>query len=438
MSRKARIVVIAGLAVVVVAGFFVVRARRARDGKVEVQTAPVERLKIVQTVTATGRIQPVTQVKISADVSAKIIRLPVKEGDWVEKGQLLLELDRERFTAEVESAQANLRANEAQVAVARENLTKAQKDYERAQGLFAEKVTSQADLDAARATAEADRARHRSALDQVEQTRAALKQARDALSKTTIYAPMSGTISKLNKEAGEIALGSQFQADVILELSNLAGMEAQVDVDENDIASVKLGDQAKIEVDAIPGVTFTGTVSEIANSAKISAAGSADQKTEFEVKVAIADPGTKLRPGMTASADIVTDTRESALGVPIQSVAVRTPEQLGLPGAKKEGAAEAAPAVTDANAPKPDKDGFLQVVFVVTDGVAHAKPVKTGIQSDSHIELLEGVGEGEQVVVGSYRAISRDLKDGSKVKIAPAGAGGPGGPGGTEPGGGRS
>ncbi|GMU64290.1 MAG: RND transporter [Acidobacteriota bacterium] len=414
MSTKNKIILI-GVGALVVAGAGLAFSSRGRDqGKVEVETAAVEARQIVQTVDATGRIQPVTQVNISADVSAKITRLEVKEGDWVEKGQLLLELDRERYLAEVESAEANLRSSQAQARVAEENLAKVRKDLERIRSLFEQKLESQSSLDAAEATAEVEHARHRSSLDGVEQSRAALKQARDALSKTTIYAPMSGTISKLNKEIGEIALGSQFQEDIILELSNLSGMEALVDVDENDIVQVAIGDKAKVEIDALPGVAFEGEVTEIANSAKVASAGTADQKTEFEVKIAILDPGTQLRPGMTASAEITTEVRESALGVPIQSVAVRTPDQLGAKPA--EGEAEGATPRFE-----PDKSGFVQVVFVVEDGVAKARQVKTGIQSDTHIELVEGIAAGEQVVTGSYRAISRDLKDGTAVTVGTGG-----------------
>jgi HlyD family secretion protein len=196
-------------------------------------------------------------------------------------------------------------------------------------------------------------------------------------------------------------------------------MEALVDVDENDIVQLAIGDKAKIEVDALPGVTFEGEVTEIANSAKVAAAGTADQKTEFEVKIAILDPGTQLRPGMTASAEITTEVRESALGVPIQSVAVRTPEQLGAEPVEGEGG-DAAARFT------PDKSGFVQVVFVVEDGVAKARQVKTGIQSDTHIELVEGIAAGEQVVTGSYRAISRDLKDGTAVTVGTGGGEGAG------------
>jgi HlyD family secretion protein len=423
MSKKTRVLLVLGGLAVVVAGGWAYKVHADRDRPVEVQVAPVERHEIVQTVTATGRIQPVTQVNISADVSAKIIQLPVKLGDWVEKGQLLVALDRERYQAEVESAEANLRSSQAQSLLTQQNVEKTGKDFERSQQLFDQHLTSQAELDGARAAYEVEKARYKSTLDQVAQSRAALKQAHDALSKTTIYAPMAGTVSKKNKEVGEIALGSQFQEDVILEVSNLAGMEALVNVDENDIAQLALGDKARIEVDAVPGTTFQGTVTEIANSAKVSAEGTADQKTDFEVKVAIDEPGTELRPGMTASADIVTQTRENALGVPIQSVATKTPEQLGLAAApagagQQEPKAAADPAADAPAAMKTDKDGFVEAVFVVgDDGVAHARPVKTGIQSDTHIEIVDGLSEGEKVVTGSYRAISRDLKDGTRVAI---------------------
>jgi len=364
-------------------------------------------------VSATGRIQPKTQVNISADVSAKITRLPAAEGDWVEKGTLLVELERERYLAAVESAEANLRVAQANAVVTRENRIKAEKDFARIKELYDRELETQAQLDATQAAYQAERARNQSAVDQVAQVRAALKQIRDDLSKTTIYAPMSGTISKLNKEVGEIALGSQFQEDVIMIVSNLAGMEALVDVDENDIVSVAVDDAATIEVDALPDVALDGRVTDIASSANVSAAGTSDQKTEFEVKVAVLEPHPALRPGMTASCEIVTDTRDAALAVPIQSVAVRTPEQLG----------EAEPPPADdeeavaANGWVPDKDGFVEIVFVVKDGVAEARQVTTGIQSETHIEIVDGLEEGDQVVVGSYRAISRELSHGARVTV---------------------
>jgi HlyD family secretion protein len=379
-----------------------------RDGGVEgieVEFEKVDRRQVVQTVNATGKIQPMIQVNISADVSAKITRLEIEEGEWVEQGTLLVELDRERYLASVESAQANLSAAQANANLARENMIKAEKDFVRTKELFDRNLESQAVLDTVYAAAEVEKARYQSVLDQGGQARAALRQARDDLAKTTIYAPMSGTVSRLNKEIGEIALGSQFQEDVILEISNLEGMEALVDIDENDIVSVSIGDEAEIEVDALPDVMLKGLVTEIANSAKSSGAGTTDEKTEFEVKVAIIDPVPELRPGMTASAEIVTEVCDDCLSVPIQSVAVRTLDQLGAELAEEGEESRFAP----------DSEGFVEIVWVVADGRAHARQVKTGIQSETHIEVQEGLGDDDEVVIGNYRAISRDLQDGTMV-----------------------
>ncbi len=396
------------VAVVVIAGFTLASRSRGVEG-IEVETEGVARRQVVQTVTATGKIQPMIQVNISADVGAKITRLEVEEGEWVEQGTLLVELDSERYLAAVESAEANLSAAQANANLARENMIKAEKDYERTKELFDRNLESQSVLDSVYASAEVEKARHQSTLDQGGQARAALRQARDDLAKTTIYSPMAGTVSKLNKEVGEIALGSQFQEDVIMVISNLEGMEALVDIDENDIVSVSIGDEAEIEVDALPDVKLKGRVTEIANSAKSSGMGTTDEKTEFEVKVAIIDPVAELRPGMTASADIVTKVCEDCLSVPIQSVAVRTIEQLGAEPAG-EGEEDARFV--------PDSDGFVEIVWIVADGRAEARQVKTGIQNETHIEVVDGLGEEDQVVIGNYRAISRDLEDGSVVSLA--------------------
>jgi len=374
----------------------------------EVQTASVERQKIIQKVNATGRIQPKTQIKISADVSAKITRLGVEEGDWVEEGQFLVELDRERYLAQVESAEANVRSAQAEAKLVRENMIKTSKEYDRSSELVRRGLESQSVLDTQQAAYQVEIARHESALDKVEQARAALKQAEVALSKTTIFSPMTGTISDLRKEQGEIAIGSQFQEDVILVVSDLTEMEAQVNVDENDIVSVVIGQEAEIEVDALFNQTLIGRVYEIANTANVDEDGTTDQKTEFEVKVAIIDPVSSLRPGMTASADIFTQTKERALSIPIQSVAVRTLDQLALEGESREDAEKMYTA---------DRDGFVEIVFCIEGETAVAKQVTTGIQSDELIEILSGLGEGEVVVIGSYRAISKDLVNGAEVTV---------------------
>ena len=408
MRRKTLWIGAAAL-VVVAGGVIGVMALRGRGSELlEVQTARVERQKIVQKVNGTGTIQPKTQVKISADVSAKITKLAVVEGQWVEKGAFLVELDRARYLAAVESAEATVRSAEANAMLVRQNMEKTEKEFKRSQELLALNMESQAAFDAMDAAHKVEVARYDSARDQVEQARAALKQARDDLSKTTIYAPMAGTISDLNKEQGEIAIGSQFQPDVILVISDLSEMEAQVNVDENDIVSIAVGQEAEIEVDALLDQRLRGVVTEIANSANVGGAGSADQKTEFEIKIAIKDPPQTLRPGMTAGADIFTRTNESAVSVPIQSVAVRTVDQLTMEGEERKDAEARFTA---------DRDGFVEIVFCIEDGKAVARQVKTGIQSDELIEILEGLEEGTEVVTGSYRAISKDLVNGAVVTV---------------------
>ncbi len=415
MSKKKKIIIgSVALLIIVVVIFSITKSNKNPDS-ITVQTEKVTKQKIVETVTATGRIQPQTKVKISADVAAKITHLFVKEGDWVESGQLLVQLDRERFLAAVESAEANLKASESNASLARENMIKAEKDYNRMKDLFEKKLDSQANLDQAYAADKAEKARYNSALQQVEQAKAVLKQAKDDLSKTTIYAPMAGTISKLNKEVGEIALGSQFQEDVIMIVSNLAGMEALVNVDENDVVSVSIGDSAKIEVDALPDKVFNGVVREIASSATITGSGTTEQKTEFEVKITVVDAGEDLRPGMTASSDITTEIRDSTLSVPLQCVTVRTMEQLKI---KKQKSKEAVPPDTSKKSEYvPDKDGFVPIVFLIKEGKAVAKQVKTGIQSETHIEILDGVAEGDEIITGNYRAISQTLENNSQVTV---------------------
>jgi len=411
MTKK-RIIITVSIVVVAVVAIAVLSMNGNGEEAVSVKTAKVDKDKIVETVTATGEIQPETQVKISADVAAKITHLDVKEGDWVEEGQFLVQLDREKFAAAVERAEASLRAAEANANLVKQNVIKAEKDYKRTEELFEKKLESQAAMDQAHAAYQVEKARYQSSLEQADQTKATLKQTRDELSKTTIHSPMAGTISLLNKEVGEIALGSQFQEDVIMVVSNLAGMEALVDVDENDIVSLQLEDSASIEIDALPGKIFKGVVSEIASSAKINAAGSADQKTEFEVKIRIVDPGKKLRPGMTASSDIVTEVRDNSLVVPIQCVAFRTPQQLGSTEENDvEQDSTAQPAYT------PDKDGFVQVVFIVNGDLVKAVQVSTGIQSETHIEITDGINVGDEIVTGNYRAISQILKNDTKITI---------------------
>ena len=391
---------------VLIVGGVIARARGHKP--MTVQTAKVDRQKIVQKVSATGKIQPKTKVDISADVSGKIEKLAVAEGQWVKEGAFLVGLARERYVAAVESAVANVSAARANAALVNENLNRTKNEFERSKSLLSSGNESKAAYEAKQAEYLVEVARYKAAQDQVAQATAALKQARDDLSKTTIYAPMAGTISALNKEQGEIALGSQFQKDVILVIGDLRQMEAQVNVDENDVGSIAIGQQAEIQVDAFPDSTLHGLVSEISNSANTSGNGTTEQKTEFAIKISITDPPKELRPGMTASAEIITRTENQALSIPVQSVAVRTIDQLAMKGEKRKDAEKRY---------NPDKDGFAEIVFCVESGKAMARQVKTGIQSESLIQILDGLKEGDEVVIGSYRAISKDLVNGATVTI---------------------
>lgn len=406
MKKRLWWIVGGAVAVLLTVGVVVARGRAAKP--IAVQTAHVDRRKIVQKVSATGKIQPKTKVDISADVSGKIERLAVVEGQWVEKGALLVQLARDRYDAAVESAVASVSAAEANAALVQESLARTKNEYERSKELLAGGNESKAAFEGKQAEYRIDVAKLKAAQDQVAQAKAALKQSRDDLAKTTIYAPMAGTISALNKEQGEIALGSQFQKDVILVVGDLTQMEAQVNVDENDVGSIALGQKAEIQVDALPDRTLNGVVTEISNSANASGNGTTDQKTEFAVKIAIVDAPKDLRPGMTTSAEIVTKTEQSAVSVPIQSVAVRTIDQLARKGEKRQDAEKRYHA---------DKDGFAEIVFCVEGGKAVAKQVKTGIQSETLIQILDGLKPGDEVVTGSYRAISKDLVNGGAVTI---------------------
>lgn len=405
-KRKRLWLIVAAVLVIAMGTGAVVRARGKKAP--EVQTATVDRREIIQKVGATGKIQPKTKVDISADVSAKITKLTVVEGQTVSKGALLVTLDQARYLAAVESAEASVRSAQSNAALVSENMTQTESEFRRSEQLLESKFESQSSFETKRAQYQVEVARHKSAMDQVAQAKAALTQARDDLSKTTIYSPMDGTISALNKEEGEIALGSQFQKDVILTVADLSAMEAQVKVDENDLVAIAMGQTAEIEVDALPDQLLKGVVSEIGSSAVSAGDGTSEQKTEFEVKITLSDPPPALRPGMTASADIITNTNPSALSVPLQSVVARPMDRLTMKGEERKDAESRY---------KADRDGFVEVVFCIEEGKAVAKQVKTGIQSDELIEILEGLSDGDEIITGSYRAISKDLDNGAVVTI---------------------
>ncbi|MCG8605272.1 efflux RND transporter periplasmic adaptor subunit [bacterium] len=421
MSKKAKILIFSGALVVIVA-FVLINLKKARGDVFEVQTTKVQRGDITQLVSGSGKIQPEKEVKISAFVSAEIIKLHVREGDPVEAGRLLSELDRNRYEAALERSKSNLKSAHA-------NLKKARSDLKRAQDLFAKKLNSEADLEGAEANFELMES-------QVEQAEANLTQAEDDLSKTRLISPISGTVAKLNKEEGEIALGSQFQADVIMTVADLTKMEMVAEIDENDVVLVAVGDSADIEVDALPDRVFQGIVTEIAHTATTRGRGTQEEVTNFDVTIAVRDDVDQLRPGMSATVDIKTETHEDVLYVPIQAITMRersdTTDVVGKFSKKtwrtKKGATKdendvmfgpdqgGADGGTKARG-RSESEKMVQVVFVITDGVANMIPVDTGLSSEKNVEILSELDEDAQIVSGSFRVLTKQLKEGSKVKV---------------------
>ncbi|MCD6116937.1 efflux RND transporter periplasmic adaptor subunit [bacterium] len=386
-----------GLIVVVVLAVVVVSNLKRKSGDTKtVQTEVVKYDKIIATVSGSAKIKPEVQVKISAEVSGKIVNLGVKEGDYVHKGDFLVQLNPQAYKAAVEQSQSNL-------SFARAGFEKARNEFERSQELFKNNLISKSELEIAKSTYEQSKA-------QVDQSSAALKQAKENLAKTIIYSPMEGTVSRLNKKVGEMAMGSQFTLDVIMEVSDLTRMLAETEIDENDIIHVSLGDTAKVMVDAYPDTSFKGVVTEISNSGTTAGLGTQEEVTNFTVKALLLEKPEKIRPGMSATVDVITDKRDKALVISIQCVTVRKP----VDREKKElGKNKKSEEIKDTKS----KDKKIRVVFVVHDGIARQTEVKTGISSDTHWEVLKGLKEGDVVVSGSYRVISKDLEDGDKVKV---------------------
>lgn len=402
--------VIAALVLIVGLGLVAFRKGINNEDALPVQVELAQRATIEQRVRAPGKIQSSTQVKISADISAKITRLHVKEGDHVEKGQLLVELDGARQAASLASQEALVivAQDEARLALANKKLADSQ--LERTKLVFARQLESRDKVDIATSAYDVAAARYSSAVEQIKKAEGELEQARYDLGLTRIFSPMSGTVSVLKREAGEIVIGSQFQEDVIMIVADLGQMEATVNVDENGIMKVKVGQPATLSVDALPGAVIVGRVAEVASSARTAEQGEVLQKTEFRVKVAITEGGGQVRPGMTVNANILTDTRQSALSVPIQSVTLRPLAKWRRTGSESAG-----------SKPVVDTDGYVQLVYLVENGKAVARPVKIGIQNEDRIEILDGLKEGENVISGSYRAITRDLNDGDAVEVAKKG-----------------
>lgn len=373
------------------------------------------RIDIVEKVSATGKIQPEIEVKLSSEVSGEIIELPVVEGQQVKKGDLLVKINPDIYQSNLSRSQATLQNARAGLDQAEATLKEAKASYDRNKQLFEKGIISKADWDKAVSSYEVAQASKQSAYYSVQSAGATVNEASDNLNRTTIYAPMSGTISKLDVELGERVVGTQQMAGTeILRVANLNNMEVEVDVNENDIVKVQIGDSAIVEVDAYLKKEFRGLVTEIANSAD--GALTADQVTNFKVKVRILEESYKdlvegkpehyspFRPGMTATVDILTDKRTQTLGVPISSVVVKTDTSCTKSFVKKDDKVESQ-----------EKEKY-ECVFVKVGDEAKLRVIKTGIQDDSNIEVISGLNENDEIITGPYNMVSRTLDNCDKVK----------------------
>lgn len=456
-AKKRRRLIVLLLIVLGLGGLSVLAVFKKREAAITIQTDRVARRNLTELVVANGRIQPVFQVKISPEVSGEIIALPVKEGQQVKKGDLLLKIKPDLYIAQRNSSEANYKAALSGRVTAEANVRKAEIDLRRAEALHDGKLMPDADFLAVQTTCEINKAQLQHAIHQVEMAQAALEKADEDLSKTTIASPLDGTVSRLNSQLGERVVGTAMMAGTeVMVIADLNEMEARVDIGEIDVVLIQVGQTARLEVDAYKDRKFGGTVTEIANSSKglVFGSGGSSQSTDatkFEVKIRIKEK-EPFRPGMTVTAEVETRSRTNVLTVPIASVTTRIPKPPG-PIKKPVRGTQAANATnspaegtnalarTDTNAPAPpaaetaatlagtnataspgnrktgDKPKHLEVVFAKEGDRAKMIPVKIGISDDAYTEIIEGVSEGQEIISGSYKALRSELEDGKKVRI---------------------
>jgi len=397
------------LAVVIIAGAAIIAVLTFREKPVEVTIEKVFRKEVVHIVTATGKIEPELVVSLSPDVSGEIIELPVHDGQSVIKGELLFKIQPDVYVNQVEQSLAQLNSAKSQSLEANARKLKADDDFRKASLLYKEKLISQSDYLASKTNAEAARATYQASRYSIEQNRSLLDQNQDRMKKTVVSAPISGSIIALNSKPGERVVGTgQFPGTEVLRLANLDSMQVEVEVNENDIVNVRTGNPVSITVDAYSDRVFRGIVHEISNSAISRAAGTQEEVTNFSVKIRILNHGRLLKPGMSATADIESQRVKNALVVPIQSVTVRSEPvtaETARPGNQDI-------TITSALKAPEARPG----VFVIKSGRASFRTIKTGTTDNTHIIVTEGLREGEDVVSGSYTAITSELKEGSPVK----------------------
>jgi HlyD family secretion protein len=437
-KKKFRTLVWASVAVLVVAGIggmAWVKSRQSGKG-LGVTTEKAVVRSITQIVTATGKIQPETEVKISPEDFGEIVALPFREGGRVKKGDLLVRLKPDLYQAEVDQQVAAVNTARASAISSEAKLEKAEADLKRNEDLFRRNLISESDYVGFKTAHDGAKADHNAALSNEKGAEGYLNQARDALSKTIIYSPMDGTVSSLSSEVGErVVATGQFTGTEIMRVADLSNMEVRVKVNENDVPNVKVGDHALISIDAYPDRKFNGFIKEIGSSAENSggagsgsssqsSGGVSDEVTNYLVKIRVADRDVQLRPGMSATADIETQTVEKVVAVPIQSVTVRaegglTTEELENKQDKeaKEKSGNDLGVSSDKDQARRTRTQLQYVVFVRTGNKVRLQKVETGIADNTWIEVKKGVNPGDEVVSGSYAAISRKLKDGMEIHI---------------------
>lgn len=412
-QSKARVITLVVLAVVIAGAVVGALVFGKKDDAVAVTVEPVSKRTITQTVSATGKIQPETQVKISSETSGEVIFLGVKEGDTVRKGQLLVRIKPDIVETQLAQNQAALEGARANVTGAKSEVDRAQENLDRIRALYQKKYASQEELEQAQATVNQRKAAYEASQQNYEQSRAALSQVQVQAGRTIIYAPIDGIVTSLSIEAGEKVVGTaQMAGTEIMRISDLNVMNALVDVDENDVVLVSIGDTARVEIDAFPKRKFNGIVYQIGNAAKTSSVGTQDEVVNFEVRVRLIDLDPRLRPGMSCNADIETETRSNVLAVPLQAVTVRIPDK-----DKKDDKAQQS---DDKEKQTGSKKKTESIVFVSNNGRAKVQTVTTGISDNGYIEIESGLSEGTQVVTGSFQAITKELEDNKAIKASSA------------------
>ena len=399
-----------------------------REKPIPVTTEKAVRKTILQTVSATGKVQPETEVKISPEVAGEIIELPVADGMGIKKGDLLVKIKPDSYKALLEQQEAAISAAKATNLQQKASMLKTEQDLKRADDMYAKKTISIQEFNAAQAAADVAKNTYESSLHEIERAQAGSSQARDQLSKTTVYSPIDGTVTILNSKLGErIVATGQFAGTEVMRVADLSRMQAVIDVNENDVPNVKIGDKANVKIDAYGDRKFKGTVAQIGNTGKTTGTGTQEEVTNFEVKINLEREDVLLRPGLSCTADIETNMVKDTVAVPMQAVTIRTGDSnLSPEEIEKKRLKTAARDKGDNNADyvnerqekalqKEEREKLSKVVFLKKGGKAQSVKVTTGISDDTYMEIKSGVQPGDEVISGSYSAISRKLKDGAKV-----------------------